>query len=70
MFDEDADQETLYKTLVKPLVEKVKDGYNCTVFAYGQTGTGKTYTMGCNPDIKAIIFYIILCNQNWIENCL
>ena len=20
-------------------------GYNCTVFAYGQTGTGKTYTM-------------------------
>lgn len=21
------------------------DGYNCTVFAYGQTGTGKTFTM-------------------------
>ena len=21
------------------------DGYNCTIFAYGQTGTGKTYTM-------------------------
>ena len=20
-------------------------GYNCTVFAYGQTGTGKTFTM-------------------------
>src|SRR3954447_1046019 len=20
-------------------------GYNCTIFAYGQTGTGKTYTM-------------------------
>lgn len=26
-------------------VEDVLKGYNCTVFAYGQTGTGKTYTM-------------------------
>ena len=24
---------------------QVTQGYNCTVFAYGQTGTGKTYTM-------------------------
>ena len=24
---------------------EVLDGYNCTIFAYGQTGTGKTYTM-------------------------
>ena len=25
-------------------------GYNCTIFAYGQTGAGKTYTMmGINP---------------------
>ena len=24
---------------------QVLRGYNCTVFAYGQTGTGKTYTM-------------------------
>lgn len=26
-------------------IEQVLQGYNCTVFAYGQTGTGKTYTM-------------------------
>jgi kinesin family member 11 len=31
--------------MVAPLVEEVLAGYNCTVFAYGQTGTGKTYTM-------------------------
>lgn len=24
---------------------EVLEGYNCTIFAYGQTGTGKTYTM-------------------------
>jgi kinesin family protein 11 len=26
-------------------VYEVLEGYNCTIFAYGQTGTGKTYTM-------------------------
>ena len=28
-----------------PLINEVISGYNCTVFAYGQTGTGKTFTM-------------------------
>ena len=28
----------------------IYSGYNCTIFAYGQTGAGKTYTMmGINP---------------------
>jgi len=27
------------------LVENVLEGYNGTIFAYGQTGCGKTYTM-------------------------
>lgn len=31
--------------MVYPLIKEVLDGYNCTVFAYGQTGTGKTFTM-------------------------
>ncbi|KAJ8915833.1 hypothetical protein NQ315_004646 [Exocentrus adspersus] len=46
IFTADVDQETVYNKTVKPLVEYVKQGYSCTVFAYGQTGTGKTYTMG------------------------
>lgn len=28
------------------LLQSVLDGYNGTVMAYGQTGTGKTYTLG------------------------
>ena len=35
----------MYKSVVTPLIKQVLEGYNCTVFAYGQTGTGKTYTM-------------------------
>ena len=28
-----------------PIIENVLDGYNSTIFAYGQTGAGKTHTM-------------------------
>lgn len=35
----------MYKEVISPLIAEVLAGYNCTVFAYGQTGTGKTHTM-------------------------
>ena len=38
-------QEEVYQRAVQPLVEEVLAGFNCTVLAAGQTGTGKTYTM-------------------------
>lgn len=38
-------QEDIYTDTVKPFVEKLFQGYSCSVLAYGQTGTGKTYTM-------------------------
>ncbi|XP_036355641.1 kinesin-like protein bimC [Octopus sinensis] len=37
--------EEIYSTIVTPAISKVINGYNFTVFAYGQTGAGKTYTM-------------------------
>lgn len=41
----------VYNAVVSPLLDEVLAGYNCTVFAYGQTGTGKTFTMeGCSND--------------------
>ena len=33
----------MYDSVVRPVVDEVLQGYNCTVFAYGQTGTGKTH---------------------------
>uniref|UniRef100_A0A452IN94 Kinesin-like protein KIF14 n=1 Tax=Gopherus agassizii TaxID=38772 RepID=A0A452IN94_9SAUR len=38
-------QETIYKALAVPLLERAFEGYNTCLFAYGQTGSGKSYTM-------------------------
>ncbi|PHU00098.1 Armadillo repeat-containing kinesin-like protein 1 [Capsicum chinense] len=46
VFAESASQKRIYETVAKPVVESVLNGYNGTVMAYGQTGTGKTYTLG------------------------
>ncbi|KAB2087362.1 hypothetical protein ES319_A04G098700v1 [Gossypium barbadense] len=45
VFGPKAQQRTIYDQAIAPIVNEVLDGFNCTVFAYGQTGTGKTYTM-------------------------
>lgn len=49
MFGPDSKQAKVYSQAIVPIVEEVLDGYNCTIFAYGQTGTGKTYTMEGGP---------------------
>ncbi|XP_058104680.1 kinesin-like protein KIN-UB isoform X2 [Magnolia sinica] len=41
-----ASQKRVYEVVAKPVVESVLEGYNGTVMAYGQTGTGKTFTLG------------------------
>ena len=43
VFGPEADQAIIYQDVVHPMLEEVIQGYNCTLFAYGQTGTGKTY---------------------------
>ncbi|KAI1119115.1 P-loop containing nucleoside triphosphate hydrolase protein [Nemania sp. NC0429] len=45
VFSPAADQNMIYEHVVQPILEEMLSGYNCTIFAYGQTGTGKTYTM-------------------------
>ncbi|XP_076919903.1 kinesin-like protein KIN-UC [Bidens hawaiensis] len=46
VFTESASQKRVYDAVAKPVVEGVLNGYNGTIMAYGQTGTGKTYTLG------------------------
>jgi len=45
VFDDTSTQREVYEDTAMAVVNAVLQGYNGTVFAYGQTGTGKTYTM-------------------------
>lgn len=38
-------QKEVFKSMIQPVVDEALMGFNCTVFAYGQTGTGKTHTI-------------------------
>jgi len=42
---EETSQEEMYNALARPLVNDILDGYNCSLLAYGMTGSGKTTTM-------------------------
>ncbi|OWB56533.1 hypothetical protein B5S28_g2438 [[Candida] boidinii] len=56
LFDEDAKQEDVYMATTKPLLDSVLDGFNATIFAYGATGCGKTFTVSGTPESPGIIF--------------
>lgn len=45
VFDEDSSQKTVFDTVALPLVHDLIHGKNGLIFAYGITGSGKTYTM-------------------------
>ena len=45
VYDQDASQATVYDRSAKDAVISTLMGYNAAMIAYGQTGTGKTYTM-------------------------
>ncbi|KAF1981695.1 kinesin heavy chain [Aulographum hederae CBS 113979] len=62
VFSPAADQNMIFDEVVTPILDEVMSGFNCTIFAYGQTGTGKTYTMSGDisdtlplPDAAGII---------------
>jgi hypothetical protein len=44
VFDETASNRTIYTEVASPLIAGLLQGYNASIFAYGATGSGKTYT--------------------------
>ena len=38
-------QHALYQATAEPLISRFLQGFNCTILAYGQTSSGKTYSM-------------------------
>ena len=45
VFNMDASNDDVFEGTTKELILNLLDGYNCSVFAYGATGAGKTHTM-------------------------
>ena len=45
VFGQYSTQREVFETMALPVVDDALSGYNATIFAYGQTGTGKTFTM-------------------------
>lgn len=45
VYDWNSKQVDLFEETFRDLIESVLNGFNGTIFAYGQTGTGKTFTM-------------------------
>jgi len=50
VFECEADQSTVYDIAAKPIINGILDGFNGTVLTYGQTSSGKTFTMQGNID--------------------
>ncbi|CAH2282141.1 kinesin-1 heavy chain [Pelobates cultripes] len=75
VFQSNTSQEQVYNACAKAIVKDVLEGYNGTIFAYGQTSSGKTHTMegklhdtdgmGIIPRIVQDIFnYIYSMDEN------
>lgn len=47
VFDVNVTQDHIFETVGKPTIQDVFSGYHGTVFVYGQTGTGKSFTISC-----------------------
>ncbi|XP_061935441.1 kinesin-like protein KIF6 isoform X2 [Apis cerana] len=45
IFEESATQDEVFENVARPVIERALDGYNGTIFAYGQTASGKTHTI-------------------------
>ncbi|XP_028298917.1 kinesin-like protein KIF18A isoform X2 [Gouania willdenowi] len=45
VFNETSTQEEIFENTTKGVLDGLMNGFNCTVFAYGATGAGKTHTM-------------------------
>ncbi|KAL9655278.1 hypothetical protein ABK040_009051 [Willaertia magna] len=68
VFDEIATTPQIYDQVLSHMVPSVCEGYNCTVFAYGQTASGKTFTMKGTEENPGVIRLAIRAIFDQIKN--
>ena len=62
VFGVNSTTSNIFDTLAVPVIERAMDGFNSTIFAYGQTASGKTFSMFGNeenPGISTRAIYAI-----------
>nr|ABK92267.1 kinesin-like protein 7 [Bombyx mori] len=68
VYDESTKTSEVYNDIAKPIVEAAVAGFNGTIFAYGQTSSGKTYTMAGTESSPGIITLAVLNLFEIIKN--
>ncbi|XP_037606177.1 centromere-associated protein E isoform X24 [Sebastes umbrosus] len=69
VFTADETTNQLYQDIAKPLVVSSVEGYNGTIFAYGQTSSGKTFTMMGSDRFPGVIPLAVEDIFQTIKNC-
>ena len=77
VYPTETNQETIFDQIAKPLISAAFEGINGTLFCYGQTASGKTYTMegipsddnlkGIIPRMMKLVFDIINSGSSDVE---
>lgn len=67
LFSPSSSNSEVYDLTIKGLVKKAVIGYNACVFAYGQTSTGKTYTMQASLKFVHNVHNVSLCGSNRVD---
>ncbi|KAI1295387.1 Kinesin-like protein KIF18A [Halotydeus destructor] len=57
VFDDQATNLQVFESVTKSTISSFLDGYNCAVFAYGATGSGKTHTMLGSASDPGVMFF-------------
>ncbi|XP_035881715.1 centromere-associated protein E isoform X6 [Phyllostomus discolor] len=55
VFHSNETTKNVYEEIAVPIIDSAIQGYNGTIFAYGQTASGKTYTMMGSEDYLGVI---------------
>ncbi|KAK3083203.1 hypothetical protein FSP39_016634 [Pinctada imbricata] len=55
VFQPSAKQTEVFFVMVEPLLEQVLEGHNAAVLAYGETGSGRTFTMMGGRDVEGVL---------------
>ena len=71
VFSPQSTQESVYDEAANALVERFLEGFNVTILAYGQTSSGKTYTMGTGmedrPESEGLVPRAINQIFEWVD---